>query len=29
MSCYPESDIHSNNKVNVILDLSNYFMKKN
>ena len=29
MSSYPESDIHTNKKVNVTLELSHYFIKKN
>ena len=28
MSCYPETDIHSRDKVKVLLDLSNYATKK-
>ena len=29
MSYYPEPDIHTRNKVKVVLDLSNYATKKN
>ena len=28
MSCYPEPDSHIRDKVNVLLDLSNYAIKK-